>query len=315
MINTIQKQYKHWLIIALFIIFLPTYLAARDNNYSLDLLEEQLIHKTEDSLSSPDTLSKSNIFKTIIELDTQCIPILAKTINSTDRTRKVIAGIGLSIIGNDEALQTLKTSANQADDEVTLLQYMIALCGRGRPQDLSIVIKTIQENRSPFLTNSTAYHLAILHPEVFKENFHKFELREGNLKYFEQVMASSGQLSLLENDNIESQIISKVILSGIPRLFERNRYIDTENNNTWELHNNIWNCKTGINDSDRNKQISRRYEVANINFNTYISSNHTRAIVDVSLIFGGLNGSGFVYALKKINGQWEITYFSQTWIS
>ncbi len=187
-----------------------------------------------------------------------------------------------------------------------------------------MVINVLKENRSVFLTNHTAFHLAYLHPQIYNKNLKDLEIRKGNRKYFKKIMSQKGQLSKFENHNLENQIISKVIMSGIPRLNERKKFIDDENNTTWKLKgriwklkSGIWHCKKGIKESEKNLKIIEieRKKIGRINFHTYISSDESRALVDVSLIFGGLNAVGHVYVLKKINGEWKITYFDRTWIS
>jgi hypothetical protein len=315
---------SHKIILAFIVSFLSLYLStislAENNSYSLDLLEKEV-----EALDySSDTLSRFNIIKTIVELDSDCIPILTKALKSDNREQESMAIFGLAIIGSDESLQILKTHANESDDEIYLLSYLKALCGRGKPQDLAVVIKILKENRSQFLTNHTSFNLVYLHPQAYKENLKYFEILKDNRKYFKKLIAQKGQRSNFESQNVENQIISKIIMSGIPRLNERKKYIDKENNTTWNLKggfwkfkDSVWHCTKGINKSEYNYSTAdiERNNLGWINFNTYISSYESRALVDVSLILGGLNGNGYVYVLKKTDGVWRITYFDETWIS
>lgn len=321
----IVHQIYSFVLACFFLLFTPAILLAESDLYSLEILERKLLSYQIESLDNTgDTLSKSNLIKSIVEFDTRCIPILAKAIKSENRTIKAISTFGLSIIGTDDALQILQQHAEKSGDEIEYLTYLEALCGRGTPQDLSVVVNVLKENRSRFLTGHTAFHLAYLHPDKYKKNIKNFEISKENQKYFEQLISQKGQLSVFENNSIINEILSQIIFSGIPRLNERKRYIDKENNNTWNLKGRIWKLKKGVWHSNKGITESEasysmvdieRAKIGLINFSSYISSDETRALVDVSLIFGGLNGSGYVYALKKINGKWQVTYFTQTWIS
>lgn len=45
------------------------------------------------------------------------------------------------------------------------------------------------------------------------------------------------------------------------------------------------------------------------------SQDHSQAGVDIGVRYGGLNGTGYHFQLKKFLGQWVVTDMTPTWVS
>ena len=286
---------------------------AENNAFSVTLLEKELLQGTEDTLhNSVEVFSKAYVFKSVIELGAESLPTLTKALSMESLIHRMIGGIGLGILGNKEALERLSSVAMKTNEEQLQFIYLMAISGRGSSSDLSRVVKVINDKENRSLSNMAAFALAMLRPEIIQKE--SIALSK-DIKDILELIPVRGQQTKFETDSPDNKLIAHMVSYGIPRMNERNLFIDTERNLTWRLQEDTWYCSKGIEASRRNEEISRYYKTAHISFSTYVSTDQTRALVDVRLIFGGLNGSGFVYSLIKNNGKWQINFMSQTWIS
>jgi hypothetical protein len=311
--NSLMKHILTWLILLISIAYFTCLSNAESNKFTVKLLENELLQGAEDTLDDyMDIFSKVHIFQAVIELDTACIPTLTKALSSASRIRKIIGGIGLGIIGTKEALENLELIAVKSNDISIQYVYFMTISRRGTSSDLSFLMQTVKDNKNEKLSYYAAYALAIYHPEILKnKNMEAFKYPNDLI----ELNPVRGLKTKFEADSPDNELIAELISHGIPRMNERNLFIDTENNLTWKLKGDTWYCTKGVDALIKNEEISMNYKTAHISFSTYISADKSRALVDVGLVFGGKNGSGFVYSLRKTNGKWQINYMSETWVS
>lgn len=308
------QKYNHKLLIFFTVFLCLSSLSNAENNaFTVKLLEKELLQGTEDTLqNSFDIFSKAYVFKAVVEIGADSLPTLTKALSMKSPIKRMIGGIGLGILGDKEAIERINSEVNKANEDQLQYIYLMAIAGRGSSSDLSRVVKAVNDKENRKLSNMAAFALAMLRPDVIqKENI----ALSKDLNDLLELIPVRGQQTKFETDNPNNTLIAQLVSHGIPRMNERRLFIDTERNQTWRLQGDTWYCSKGVEASRRNEEISMHYKTAHISFSTYISTDQTRALVDVGLTFGGLNGSGFFYSLIKNDGKWQINFMSQTWIS
>jgi hypothetical protein len=100
-----------------------------------------------------------------------------------------------------------------------------------------------------------------------------------------------------------------VMAHGVPRITASTNFIEHEMDRVWTRRGRTWTVRSledsGLEPSD----------APSISFETFVTADHSRAIVSVGLTFNPLNGVGYDYLLFRRAGTWRVVGIRPTWIS
>ncbi|MCI0445981.1 hypothetical protein L0152_22550 [bacterium] len=262
----------------------------------------------------------------VVEHGEALLPFLKSKLNDSNEDHRGLAIYGISMIGGLEAREILRKEYEQKSDIEERAWAKATLCrvmaSTKTEADIDFLIASL---KGPGLTDegetiwqpkeAAALALGILRVESALPGLKNCsEYNNWGIDSHACLTALrwiSGKKIETPQEKVageEDQIILKIFRTGIPRIDESNSFFEKARNRRWVHAQNEWRFEHIV-------SAAAVKDSPAISFETIISSDKQRAMVNVGLIFGRLNGSGYTYMLKKGKGGWEVTALIHSWIS
>jgi hypothetical protein len=265
--------------------------------------------------ASDDVFEEDRIASTAFLLEQKAIPILEKALSLPDEEKAYLAGRALAVIGGEQAIAVLRKKCEETKNNWIKSLLCFALASRGKPEDVKYLIDSLQgehigDEGAPIL--SAAYSLGVLKAEqargplqqtVEKNSGFASEAARTALQWMDQKPWQTPQAVSAEG---KDGGILTLFRFGIPRSDEADVFIERNTQRIWQRRERSWSYHNGP---------APQKETPSIWFNVRISPDGARAFCSVGLLFGPLNGSGYDFVLRKVEGEWRVVGVALTWVS
>jgi hypothetical protein len=269
-------------------------------------------------LTDDRSLSRSNLARAAVNSGIAAISVLSDLLQSHDEKVQLKAARALTYVGGELAVSALRREYDRAPSTELKSLLCTALASTGAQHDRQFLVQVLSEYDSssraglvesmPFI--SSALSLGLLRA---KEATDVLEARvaEGGLTgeaaaaALRWVRHGSYDVEPAKNWSDKHALAATVLASGIPRIWESDRFRDFDQPGVWERSDGTWRF--------RDEEASAR--LPSLGFDVHISPDHARSLVSVAVRFGPGNGVGYDYVLEKGPDRWQPRSIFCTWVS
>jgi hypothetical protein len=255
----------------------------------------------------------SGIGVAAIEAGPAALPALQTYLALPDEDERLaIAAWAIAYIGEIEAVDLLRKRLGSLSDTESRTLLAFAFASTGRPEERALLVSWLKGEH--FGDDWASIVEAALSLGLLRERSAIPELsaaaqtadsiagqaaREA-IRWMEE---GSWDVSTPESDLHPA--IAAVIANGVPSTDRAEAFYDSNRDACWFRSGTKWTLSVrGCSD-----------DLPTIGFDLHVSSDGLRALVSVSLVFGGLDGVGYDYIVRRSGQGWEVQGILFTWIS
>jgi hypothetical protein len=257
--------------------------------------------------------------RSVLEAGETAIPLLKTGLSDgSNDQRRAVGMYLLSLVGTNEARDILRHQYNLRREPWTKVLLIFCMSVLGDHADVPFLIDSLKgehygdewppieqaalalgilraKEAIPALKSCASEDTGSIASDAAKEA----------LKWMTHGPPSTPQI----NDAPErEQILLTMFRSGIPRTDWANVFYEEDHHLKWSFANGGWTFQKVVFERAASDAPSIRFDV-------HVTKDHSKALVAVGMTFGPLNGKGYNYLLKKVNGQWKVVAMLSTWIS
>lgn len=295
-------------LLVLTILGIPSLAAAQ--NAAVQHLLELLSRWDPASSDTPEEFTHATI-----EAGPAAIPALREVVERHENDMQRDLGLAaLGFIGGSAAVSLLKREYDEGDTRLEGL-LAFAFASMDSPENRSILIRILEADptsESRPLIQEAAWSLGILRATEAIDSLRMVAQRR---PIFADSSAARDALRWIEKGfwrvaterlTEQERAVAAVLRNGIPGISEGWFYIDSEQKGFWILGTSGWTFDQTKPEGEASGMIS---------FDTFISSDGTRALVSVGLHCGMLCGFGYDYLLRRDETDWKVQALISTWVS
>lgn len=238
-------------------------------------------------------------------------------IKSNNENKTYWATHSIATIGGKKAIDIIRGAYKKTKSSLLKSFLCFTLASTGSKEDIEFLIQALQgehigDEWPPI--QQAAYSLGVLRAKKARSELeHTAKKKPGTfasdaasdaLKWIDGDMWETPQI---ENTIESDEVILAMIRFGIPRLSESTTFYEKTSKRVWKRKEKTWSYEA--------QQELSTDTLPSISFSVHIAPDRVRAICSVGLHFGPLNGSGYEFIMKKIDGAWKVVGVMQTWIS
>jgi len=234
---------------------------------------------------------------------------LLKSKNSDTRHR---AAGALSYIGGRAAVDALRAAWNSDHDIRFKTAAVIAMASTGSESDLKFLRRSLKGEHfgsewAPIM--EAAHALGALRDRA---SIPKLERTATKTRGSFASSAAEDALRWIAkgswdvSDGGIDEPVTAVLRHGLPSLERDARFFDADRGLVWVLEKGRWST---LPNSKESKDLPK------LRLETHVSPDDRRALVGVGVLRGPLDGEGYDFVLRRVNGQWRVQAVIFVWVS